>query len=411
LGNLTDADVDNNNFGRLHRKFQKHHQQITSILHNPSVMALLRSLAPVKFHVVVTSAAGSVAPGKNKALLISSTTQDMNRSFPSLKSAATRGAFAKGLTGLNVVVVPESTGAQCTTGDGTPHGINDVIIARAVAFLAEAAKEAIPDDLEAIIPHSIAVVAWAVAKGAELLLDSAHSIYTECKTLQDGDKVDSDLQSIKGSVSTTNSSLTTISSNVTNIKGNVTDIKTTVDGINSHTDIDKDAIITKIGDSAGKTTDAVNTSTTTITNNIGVVNNTVNTINTNVNTANTNINTINTKVDNVNTNIDNSRTTIINNAAANTKALTDLSLRLMIEADLAAPDSATPLALFETPGSKGGGYLELVRTIVVATIGNLAGAGATQANSFLTQADAYYKAGNFKATYAYYRKAYKSAAN
>ena len=82
----------------------------------------------------------------------------------------------------------------------------------------------------------------------------------------------------------------------------------------------------------------------------------------------------------------------------------------MIEADLAAPDNATPVAIFETPATKQG-YLDLVRSYVAMTIVNLAGNSTAQANSFLAQGDAYKAAGNYKAAYAAYRRAYKSAAN
>ena len=101
---------------------------------------------------------------------------------------------------------------------------------------------------------------------------------------------------------------------------------------------------------------------------------------------------------------------IISNDNSNTLALTTLSLRLLVETDLAQADNSTPLAIFETPDTKGG-YLELVRSIVAQTIANLAASAGAQANSALAQGDAYKAAGNYKAAYASYRKAYKAAAN
>jgi len=82
----------------------------------------------------------------------------------------------------------------------------------------------------------------------------------------------------------------------------------------------------------------------------------------------------------------------------------------MIEADLATPDSSTPLAIFETPAAKGG-YLALVRSIVFETIRNLTGATVAQANAQLASADSLIASGKYKAAYAALRKAYKTAAN
>jgi hypothetical protein len=290
-----------------------------------------------------------------------------------------------------------------------------VYIAKTVEFLAEAVKEAIPDDTATVLPHGIAVIAWAAAKGAALLLDGAHQVYMECKTIKDGDKVDGDLASIKNSIGTTNSSLTTINSTVNTIN-------TTVGGINSHTDTkiteiksnddaNRKTIVDEIDAKAGSTTTAISNSTTTITTNITnlntTINDTKNELNTNINNSKTELNTNITNTKNeVNNNIDNSRTLIINQATANASN----SLRLMIEADLATPDSSTPLAIFETPASKGG-YIELARTIVFETIKNLTGATAAQANATLASTDTLIATGKYKAAYAALRKAYKTAAN
>jgi len=410
LGNLTDTDVDNPTYTKLHKKFKKHHQNVAAILSNPSLMALLHRPSPVKFHVVVTSASGAVTSSDAKALSVSSTMPGMSRSFPSLKSAARRGGFAKGLMGLNVTVVPETEGT-CSTGTGVPEGVSGVFIARAVAFLAEAVKEAIPDDTATVLPHGISVIAWAAAKGVELVLDNLHQIYMECKTVQDGDKVDSDLQSIKGSVSnisSINTTVNTISGKVTTINDNVTDVKTTVNNINPHTDTVKNDIITEIGKNGDKTTTAVNTSTTTVTT---ALNSSATTI---INNDNTNTTNINNKIDLSKTTIINNdntnATNIVNNSNSNTAILTTLSLRLMIEADLQQPDNSVPLALFETPTAKGG-YLEMVRSIVVETYKNLTTLSTAQITAALAQGDSYANAKNYKAAYAAYKKAYKTAAN
>ena len=102
--------------------------------------------------------------------------------------------------------------------------------------------------------------------------------------------------------------------------------------------------------------------------------------------------------------------TIINNANANKNELRDLILRTQIEADLAMVDSAVVVALFELPTANGG-YLDLVTTIVTDTIAGIqaAGGNVSNAQSFLSSANAAKAAGDFKGAYALYRKAYKAA--
>jgi len=144
-----------------------------------------------------------------------------------------------------------------------------------------------------------------------------------------------------------------------------------------------------------------------------------------INNDNSNKTTITTAISTSKTDIinnDNANTTsIINNANANTTTtltaitnakneLKDLILRTQIEADLAQPDSDTFVGLYVTPTSQGG-YLNLVRSIVVDTITKLAGSSTGQANSFLAKADDYKAAGNYKSAYQFYRKAYKAAVN
>jgi hypothetical protein len=121
--------------------------------------------------------------------------------------------------------------------------------------------------------------------------------------------------------------------------------------------------------------------------------------------------------DNTNTgtiiNNDNANTaTIINNDNANKNELRDLLLRTQIEADLAAADSATPVALYLTPNANGG-YLDLVQSIVTQTLANVQAAGGkiSNAQQFLNQADALKASGQFKAAYDNYQRAYKLAAN
>jgi hypothetical protein len=101
---------------------------------------------------------------------------------------------------------------------------------------------------------------------------------------------------------------------------------------------------------------------------------------------------------------------VIANDNANKNELRDLILRTQIEADLAQPDSSTPVAVFVTPTANGG-YLNLVRAIVAQTMANVLAAGGKvgQAQSLLAQGDAAKTAGDFKGAYFLYRKAYQAA--
>jgi len=119
---------------------------------------------------------------------------------------------------------------------------------------------------------------------------------------------------------------------------------------------------------------------------------------------------------------------IISNATANKEETKNLILRTQIEADLASTDGAAFVALYETPvtvcfpslnplglpqaGTPANttqcGLLDLVRSIVQQTITNV-GAG-TNAQSFFNTGDEQRAAGQYKAAYTSYRKAYKAAA-
>jgi hypothetical protein len=83
-------------------------------------------------------------------------------------------------------------------------------------------------------------------------------------------------------------------------------------------------------------------------------------------------------------------------------------LRLQIAVDLSSADNSVLNGAFMLPAAKGG-YLELVRTVLVQAINNLAGSNTSQANSLLAQGDASSRAGDYKNAYAAYRKAYKVA--
>ncbi len=172
-----------------------------------------------------------------------------------------------------------------------------------------------------------------------------------------------------------------------------------------------------------------------------------------INNDNTNKDTIvlndNTNKDTIVLNDNTNKDTIVNNDNANTLALTNLInatrieilknakdnkeesnnllLRTQIEADLSSTDGSTFVALYETPGNvclpslnNQGlpqigelsnpvqcGLLDLVRSIVRDTIANVN--DSSNAQSFFATGDAQRAAGNFKAAYTSYRKAYKAA--
>jgi archaellum component FlaC len=358
---VTDFDNAQSQFDKLHKKFQKRKHNMAAILKNPTLMAMLHRPSPAKF-LVVAGNSGTLTTETNPAVLPA-------------KSGWASTKYSKDLSNLRVVVMPELT-STCTPGDGVAtEPANLLIIAKALTMGTEIIKEAIPEDT-LVVPHSIAVVAWGAAKTAEFILDTLHQIYVDCKAVKSDHDTDLALSNLSTSISNVGSNVSTVKSDVTNIKTTVADIKTTTTTINNG--------ITNV---TGKV-DVVNTTVNNIDNSITTINNKINNITNTVNTTSNNVNTAN----------------------LNITAASDLSLRLMIEADLAAPDNATPLAIFETPAAKQG-YLDLVRSIVATTIANLAGSSTAQANSFLAQGDAYKAAGNYKSAYAAYRKAYKSASN
>jgi len=420
---LGDSDFSDGQFDQLHNKLQKRKKHMAAILSNKSLMALIHSRSPLKYRVIMTGAVSNNAPSNMKALIVATEAKDLDRSFPAQKMSALRGSFGKDLMGLNVTVMPEYD-STCDPGTGIPGGMGDLMIAKGVSLATEITKEAIPDDTATAIPHGIAVAAWGVSKVAELVLEALHSVYIECKAQQQGDEFTKDFADISTTLNTLSTGfssfkdtfnddnqkiLDNFSTTWTKISDANTDI---VNNIKSKGDSVVTSLSTKIDNSATKTGDAINTSTTTITSNFSTA--LASTATTIINNDNTNTTNINNKIDNSKTTIINNdntnATNIVNNANSNTTTLTTLSLRFMIEADLQQPDNAVPLALFETPASKGG-YLELVRSIVAETYQHLTTLSAAQINSALAQGDSYKAAGNYKAAYAAYKKAYKTAAS
>ena len=263
------------------------------------------------------------------------------------------------------------------TPDGCPDisvtpSFADIAITEGFLIAADAIMEALPTDFLTILGRELAVVARAALKGAVLAVGTLRSQYDACQ----GDKFEA---AIQNQVTTsTNSIISNDNSNTTNIVNN--------DNTN------RDTIVNN--DNANKTT---------------IVNND------NANTlALTNL-------------INASRIEIINNANDNRDETNNLLLRTQIEADLSSTDGSTFVALYETPVSvclpslnQRGlpqigalsnpvqcGLLDLVRSIVRDTIANV-GTG-TNAQSFFAQGDVQRAAGQYKAAYTTYRKAYKAA--
>ena len=196
--------------------------------------------------------------------------------------------------------------------------------------------------------------------------------------------------------------------------------KRTIDGTYQrlgHLHSDLETSIANDGNNKTALTNEATANTTTITTAISNAQTAV------VNNANSNLTTVTNAISNAQTAIINNdntnkntivandnanKNTIVANDNANAAMLRDLLLRTQIEADLASTDSATFVGLYIAPASKGG-YLELVRSIVVLTITNLGGANTAQANALRVKGDAFKAAGNFKEAYKNYRLAYKKA--
>jgi hypothetical protein len=254
--------------------------------------------------------------------------------------------------------------------------------------------EGFPTDGLTILARIAPIAAWAAAEGAVIGIETLKSIKDDCNanTFEAG---------------ITNQITNSTNSIISNDNTNTTAITTSVS--NAQT-----AITTSISNAQTAITTNDNTNTTNIISNDNsnktaiITNDNTNTTNI-VNNDNANktaiINNDNANTVTITTAVENAKTQVIINANANKDEL----LRLQIHADLATADSATPVAVFVLPAAKNG-YLELVRTIVVQMITDLAGSRTAEANALLAQGDAHKNAGNFKSAYSSYRKAYQTAA-
>lgn len=349
--------------------------------------------------------------------------QNMNALInPALRRQLETRLAAKG-GGIQLEAV---TPDNCADGISADVSNTDISAAEAAVIAAEAIQDAIPPVLN--IP---AVAATAIVKGIALSLVTLKAIKDDCTGL-DAAAVGTIVNAAKTDIvnnSNTNKDfiLSSLNTKTTTITTAITDSQTTIVNNDNSNKTMLTTALTNAQTSINNTTNASSTAiTTAITNaQTAIVNNDnsnktmiVTNDNANATTLNTNLTTAKTAIitnDNTNTtnivNNDNAnKTMIINNDNANKTELRDLLLRTQIEADLAEADNATYVGLYVTPTANGG-YLDLVRTIVVDTIAKLAGANTAQANALLAQADAFKAAGNYKSAYQYYRKAYKSAVN
>jgi uncharacterized coiled-coil protein SlyX len=275
---------------------------------------------------------------------------NFNKYSQRLSSFATSSAI--------LMVMPGVDPGTCDPGPGTPMGITDLYIAKGVALGLQAVMEALPTDFVSVVARELPLAAYYVAEGAALTLEGLNAVEAECEDAKFQDDTITKLNSLQ----------TSVNQIVPNDNTNTNTILTKLD---ANTTI----ITTKIGDTGTLIINNDNSNKTQIINN-----------------------------DNSN------KTEIITNDNNNKNELRDLILRSQIEADLSQPDGSSPVALYLVPAAQGG-YLDLVKTIVADTLVRIQAAGGTISNaqSFLNTANANKTAGNFKAAYDNYRKAYRAA--
>jgi hypothetical protein len=288
------------------------------------------------------------------------------------------------------VITPDN----CPDISATPS-YTDIAITKAFLIAADALMEGFPTDLLSIALRLPAIAAKAGLEGGVLAVETLRGQYEFCisPTTQDvQDIVDAAKQEILDNATANTTTITTrVSTAETNIVNN--------DNTN------KDTIV--LNDNNNKNTIVLND------------NNNKNTIvnNDNANTlALTNL-------------INATRIELLKTAKDNKEESNNLLLRTQIEADLSSTDGSTFVALYETPSNvclpslnnKGlpqigelsnpiqCGLLDLVRSIVRDTIANVN--NSSNAQSFFATGDAQRAAGNYKAAYTWYRRAYKAASN
>ena len=258
-------------------------------------------------------------------------------------------------------------GPDCDPGPGTPLGITDYYIAAGVALGLEAAHEAIPDDILTAAVQIPAAVAWGVAAGVALTLEGLNAVEAEC----DGAKLEDFTRTqldVKVSTRATQTSVDAFTATFNTLNALV----------NSRLDV---AVSTRATQAS---LDQFNAQFTA-----------------NATTVNTKLDTITSSVTLANTKLDSLAVTVGDQGT--------LALRLQIEADLSEPNN--PVALFEIPAAQGG-YLGLVRQIVVDTIAKMTAAGQPVGNAsvFVAVGDEAAARQDYKLAYSKYGQAYRKAA-
>lgn len=345
--------------------------------------------------------------------------------------------------GKGIISMEAITPDDCSVAFNSQPSFIDLYAVKLSEIAAQAAYEAIPE-----VVNLIALGVWGPLAIGVAYAEYENALFDRCA----GDETDAALQAsitnISGDIiqrvdtnadfvidrltsvgnSIGNSIINNDNSNKTMIVNNDNSNKTMIlDAVSSA----QTAITNNAGANLTTITTAVTTARTDIINNdnsnrMTIVNNdnsNATTLNTNLTNArntiiaNDNTNTTNI-VNNDNTNTTNivnndnaNKTMIVNNDNANTAALTNLLLRSQIEADLAEESNGVKVAWYLTPTANGG-HLDFVQQIVTETLANILAAGGSISNaqSFLDRANSDKAAGNFKAAYDNYKKAYKAAA-
>jgi hypothetical protein len=170
-----------------------------------------------------------------------------------------------------------------------------------------------------------------------------------------------------------------------------------------------DRLIAKAGDTQTKI-NAVQTTVNTVATQTDTVSTAVTALNVILDDITDRVDDVQTGLQSLQTNVDvlkNTEVTILKKSdtlIANLGTFQDLQVRMEIEENL---NEEHPVGLFQLPAAFGG-YLEVVRSIVTETLAKEAAVGtpSPKALIYLTQANAAFTAGTYKAAYVLYAKAY-----
>jgi hypothetical protein len=291
---------------------------------------------------------------------------------------------------------PLAVGPDCDPGPGTPLGITDFYIAAGVALALEVTHEAIPDDILTSIAQVAAATAWGIAATAALTLEGLNAVEAECLAAKFEALVESRLD-VAVSTRATQTSVDTSTATLNALSALV----------NSRLDV---AVSTRATQAS---LTAFNNQFTAFNTEFQTFHNEFNTFNTAFNTFHdeftANATTVNNKLDGITTSLTSAHQKI-DQLTINVGDQGELALRMQIEADLSDPANH-PVALFALPAANGG-YLNVTRDIVADTIANTlaSGQGVGNAAADLAQGNALAAAGDYKAAYREYGKAYRAAA-